>query len=452
MLPVKEYIKHPNVLGILLLKRYGKWLSDEAYIKLMFRLYMGHKLNLKSPTTFSEKIQWLKLYNRRPEYTMMVDKYAVKDYVAKTIGEEYIIPTIGVWDRPEDIEWDSLPDQFVLKTTHGGGNTGVVICKDKSTFDIQNAVEKLKKSLKEDLYIALREWPYKDVPKRIIAEKYISPAPNVVDIPDYKWYCFNGEPKFCQVILDRNSNETIDFFDTDWQHQEFSGMNPMAGPGWSHAAVLPERPANLETQILIARELSKDLPYSRIDLYETGEGIYFGEITFYPGSGLGRFRPDEYNELLGEMVNLPGQNGGGLIIKKLQNNKLYITKVDLSDYKFFCFDGEVKALFVGTERQSGDVKFDYYDADFNHLDIVQSHPMSGKVIVKPDNFDQMKQLASKLSIGIPHVRVDMYNVSGKIYFGELTFFHHGGITPFHPEEWDNTFGSWIKLPGKYNKK
>lgn len=296
---ILRVIKTPKPYVLKLLYSYGGIIPDEVYLKILFRLIMGHKLDLKNPKTFNEKLQWLKLYNRKPEYTMMVDKYAVKDYVASVIGKQYIIPTLGVWDKPEDIEWDLLPDKFVLKTTHGGGSTGVIICREKATFDKKKAIENLNTSMKQDIYHTLREWPYKNVPKRIIAEQYI---------------------------------ETT--------------------------------------------SADKDLP----------------------------------------------------------------------DYKFFCFDGEVKALFVGTERGSGDVKFDYFDADFNHLDLIQVHPMSGRVIEKPSNFDEMKTVASKLSKGIPQVRIDLYNVNGKILFGEMTFTHHGGIVPFHPEEWDYEFGRWIKLP------
>ena len=280
-----------------MLQHFGGWMPDKLYVRLMYRLIMGKRLNLKSPQTYNEKIQWLKLYDRKPEYSTLVDKYAVKKYVSEIIGEKYVIPTLGVWDKAEDIDWESLPESFVLKTTHGGGNTGVVICKDKSLFNKEKAIEKLKRSLKQDLYKTLREWPYKNVPRRIIAEQFIG----------------------------------------------------------------------------------------------------------------------------------------------AENS-------DLPDYKFFCFDGKVKALFVATERGTGNVKFDYYDADFNHLDLTQFHPMSGKVLEKPSNFDEMKQVAEKLSKGIPHVRVDLYDANGQIYFGELTFYHHGGITPFHPESWDYEFGKWLKLP------
>lgn len=301
MLPIKEYLKHPSVLGCALLEHYGQWLSDSIYLKLMFRFKMGYRLNLRHPKTFSEKIQWLKLYNRNSDYTQMVDKYAVKEYVAKIIGEEYVIPTLGVWDKPEDIEWEKLPNQFVLKTTHGGGSTGVVICRDKSAFDKQNAIDKLNASLEMDIYKLFKEWPYKNVPKRIIAERYVLPATDKKDLSDYKWYCFNGVPKYCQVIQDRTSEETIDFFDTDWRHQEFVGLNPIA----DQAVVAPICPSHLETQVQLASLLSKCFPFSRIDLYEAENKVYFGEITFFPMSGFGSFRPNQYNEILGQMISLP---------------------------------------------------------------------------------------------------------------------------------------------------
>lgn len=301
MLPLKEYLKHPSVLGCALLEHYGQWLPDSIYLKLMFRFKMGYRLNLRHPKTFSEKIQWLKLYNRNSDYTQMVDKYAVKEYVAKIIGEEYVIPTLGVWDKPEDIEWEKLPNQFVLKTTHGGGSTGVVICRDKSAFDKQNAIDKLNASLEMDIYKLFKEWPYKNVPKRIIAERYVLPATDKKDLSDYKWYCFNGVPKYCQVIQDRTSEETIDFFDTDWRHQEFVGLNPIA----DQAVVAPICPSHLETQVQLASLLSKCFPFSRIDLYEAENKVYFGEITFFPMSGFGSFRPNQYNEILGQMISLP---------------------------------------------------------------------------------------------------------------------------------------------------
>ena len=264
---------------------------------------MGYPLDLNSPKTFNEKLQWLKLYDRNLRYTNMVDKLTVKDFVAKTIGDEYVIPTLGVWNKPEAIEWDKLPNQFVLKTTQGGGNYGVIICKDKTSFDCQKAIKKLKYSLKQKLYLSNREWPYKNVVPRIIAE-----------------------------------------------------------------------------QFMVAKSDTNDLP----------------------------------------------------------------------DYKFFCFDGEVKALFVATDRQKPgeDVKFDFFDADYNHLPFKQGHEHAVITPPCPKSFEQMKTCAAKLSQGIPHVRVDMYEVDGRPYFGEMTFYHFAGWVPFDPKEWDVKFGEWLTLPNK----
>ena len=419
------------------------FIPDKLYLQLLYRRVFNEKLNLDNPNKFNEKLFWLKLYDRRPEYTMMVDKYAVKQYVADKIGEEYVIPTLGVWDNPEDIDWDKLPDQFVLKCTHDSG--GLVICRNKADLDKESAKEVLRKCLRRNYYWAGREWPYKNVPPRIIAEKYMEVRPGVKDLPDYKWYCFNGEPTYCQVINSRSENETIDFFDISWKHQNFIGLNPAL-----HATIAPEKPTDLEKQIKIASKLSEKIPFSRVDLYSIDQHTWFGEITLYPAGGTGKFTPDSFNKTIGELIKLPGEKRGGVIISELHNGEIKISQPDLPDYKFFCFDGVVKALFIGTERSTGDVKFDYFDADFNHLDLVQEHPMSGKEFSVPENFEKMKELASILSQGIPHARVDFYNIKGKVYFGEITFYHHGGVIPFHPESWDYTFGSWINLPEKKN--
>ena len=301
MRSLKKFLKNPAKFVYILDKiKLSKLIPDRAYLKLKYRANFGKGLNLKAPKTFNEKLQWLKLYDRRPEYIRMVDKYAVKEYVAEKIGEEYIIPTLGVWDRVEDIDFDALPNQFVLKCTHDSG--GIVICKDKSKLDIEWAKRKLKRSLKNNFYYSYREWPYKNVKPRILAEQYME--------------------------------------DT-----------------------------------------------------ETAE---------------------------------------------------------LRDYKFFSFDGVTKALFIATERQKDgeEVKFDFYNMDFEHLDFRQGHPNSSMKIDKPKCFDEMWGLSEKLSKNIPHVRVDFYEVNGKVYFGELTFFHHAGLMPFDPEAWDYTFGDWIRLPEK----
>lgn len=305
MMLLERFINNPLPYILKIVIKLGFLLSDVIYIKIVYYLTMRKKLDLNNPRMFSEKIQWLKLFDHRKEYITMVDKIAVKTYVSSVIGERYIIPTLGVWDRPEDIDWNVLPDKFVLKTTHGGGNIGVIICKDKKSLDRQKVIEKLNISLKQNIFQSLREWPYKNVPRRILAEQYVEPDTKDSDLPDYKWFCFNGEPLYCQVIQNRSFKETIDFFDTEWNHQEFVGLSSVSGFKARCAAVSPTKPANLEKQIRIARELSKNIPFARIDLYQTKSEIFFGEITFYPKSGLGYFTPNQYNYLLGDKLILP---------------------------------------------------------------------------------------------------------------------------------------------------
>ncbi len=294
-------IKNPQLIVLDFFNKFSKYLNDEQFLRYRFRIVMGKRLDLKNPTSYNEKLQWLKLYDRNPLYTKLVDKVAVKDYVASIIGNEYIIPTLKVYKSPEEVRIEDLPERFVLKTNHDGDSLGVFVCKDKKNFDFNKAISILSKNLQHNYYYTGREWPYKNVNPVIFAEEY---------------------------------------------------------------------------------------------------------------------KEDEFGEL--------------------------------RDYKFFCFNGVVKALFVATERSVGHVKFDYFDRDFNHLDFTQSHPMSNVTLKKPDNFEKMIELAERLSRGLPHVRIDLYNCNGKIYFGEMTFYHYGGMIKFHPEEWDYKFGSWLQLP-KYKR-
>jgi hypothetical protein len=269
---------------------------------ILYYLWTGKKLHLKNPQTFGEKIQWLKLYYRQSIFTTLVDKLAMKDYVSKIIGHEYVIPILGVWDRPEDIAFDKLPRQYVLKTSHGGGSGGVIICKNNELTNRKDIIRKLKTSMKQDLYKSLREWPYKDVPRKIIAEQYIENVNSTEkDLIDYKFYCFHGEPIYCQVIKNRHSKETIDFYDMDWNHQEFIGLNPVA----VHSSQSQPKPLHFEKMKETAKLLSQGLPFARIDIYETKERPYVGEITLYPASGLGRFVPERFNLILGDMIHLP---------------------------------------------------------------------------------------------------------------------------------------------------
>lgn len=281
-----------------MLNRMAVLFPDKLFLKLKFRLMMEQKLNLKNPKTFNEKLQWLKLYNRKPEYTTMVDKYAVKEYVANTIGEEYIIPTLGVWDNVDEINWDSLPKQFVLKTTHGGGGCDVIICKDKSTFNIEIAKEKLRNSLKSDIFLNFREWPYKNVPKRIIAEQFMSN--NGKDLEDYKIHCFNGNPKFILICRDRYGEGPMidDFYTPDWS------LMDVKRPGHPNSVIPLEKPVLLEQMLSLSKILSKNIPFLRVDFYIIENKIYFGELTFFPASGMSKFEPKEWDEIFGNYINL----------------------------------------------------------------------------------------------------------------------------------------------------
>jgi hypothetical protein len=273
------------------------WLSDKQFLEFLYNVIFHKKLNLNAPVTYNEKLQWLKLYDRNPMYAKLVDKYDVRKYVAEKIGEQYLIPLLGVWDRFEDIDFEKLPDQFVLKCTHDSG--GLYICRDKSKLNIEEVKKKINRSLKRNYYYHSREWPYKSIKPRIICEKYMV---------------------------------------------------------------------------------------------------------------------DE-------------------------------SMTDLKDYKFFCFDGVPRALYVASNR-SVETRFDFYDMDFNYLPVQQYYKNSGKQFTKPRGFDEMVNLAKILSEGFPHVRVDFYDVNGKVYVGEMTFYHFGGFKKFEPESFDEWLGSWLILPDK----
>ena len=301
---ITYYIKEPRAIGRSILRYGSSLLPDKLYVKWMYYMQTGKRLNLKAPKSFSEKMQWLKLYNRRPEYTTMVDKYAVKEYVANIIGQEYVIPTIGVWDTPEDIAWDELPKQFVLKTTHGGGNKGVIVCTDKDRLDKDATVRKLKSSVKIDLYKTLAEWPYKNVRRRIIAEEYLSDgcetesdtAPH--DLIDYKYLCFNGKPLCCMVVSNRRTNKSYDFFDNDWNFM------PIRLHDFPNANVKPAKPRNHEAMLSLAAKIAAGHPHLRVDFYEVEDKVYFGEITFFTLSGYNTINPEEWDMKLGSYIQL----------------------------------------------------------------------------------------------------------------------------------------------------
>ena len=271
--------------------------NDELFLKMKWGIYMNYPLNLNSPQTFNEKLQWLKLHDRKPIYTIMVDKYEAKKYVANIIGEEHIIPTLAVYDSVEEIAFDALPNQFVLKCTHDSG--GVVICKDKHIIDIEKAKEKLKRGLQKNYFYQNREWPYKSVKPRIIAEQYMSD--NGKDLQDYKVHCFNGIPKVILVCKDRfaSGGLTEDFYTTAWEHLDVSR------PSHPNSTECIARPAELDEILVLSNKLAKGIPFVRIDFYMINHRVYFGEITFFPASGMVPFCPKNFDDLLGSWINLP---------------------------------------------------------------------------------------------------------------------------------------------------
>ena len=295
---IKRNWNHPEKV-IVKLGKISPIIPDELYLKAYYLNHFGRPLNLQNPQTFNEKLQWLKLYNRKPEYMRWVDKYKVRDYIADKLGEEYLIPLLGVWDDPDEIDFDVLPEQFVLKCNHNSG-VGMCICKDKSKLDVSKVRRELKKGLKQDFYLSGREWPYKHVPRKIIAEQYMTDSEKIDSLTDYKFFCFNGVADCVMVCLDRNLGDTkFFFFDKEWNLKRLNIRGKNAPKGFS----IP-RPACMDKMFEIAEELSRGIPFARIDLYECQGRIYFGEITFFPDSGFDANLLPETDSYFGSLIDL----------------------------------------------------------------------------------------------------------------------------------------------------
>ena len=273
-------------------------MPDREYLEKMFKVRMGYDLNLDNPVTFNEKLQWLKLNNRQDIYSRMVDKYTAKQYAAEQIDEKYVIPTLGVWNDFDEIDFDKLPNQFVLKTTHDSG--GVVICRDKSKLDIAAARKKINKSMKNNYYLHAREWPYKNVKPRIIAEEYLSILESGKELIEYKFFCFNGEPQLVLVCKGtaHGNGRTNDFYDLDFNHLDVKLTYP-------NAAEKCEKPKEIDEMLEVARKLSFGIPHLRVDLYIANGKVYFGETTFFHDSGFCKFDPPEWDRRFGNMLKLP---------------------------------------------------------------------------------------------------------------------------------------------------
>lgn len=272
-------------------------LSDKSFIKKLYKERMGKEINLSNPKTFCEKQNWLKLYDRKPIYTVMVDKYLAREFVAERIGEEYLVPLLGVWDNADEIDFSELPDKFVLKCNH---NSDVTICTDKSKLDIEETKKKLNEQLKIDYYTHKREWPYKNVPRKIICEKYMENNDNTESL-EYKVLCFGGTPKYVIVISGRFSarETTMDTYDMDWKYTNLiNGDCPLSGDVF-------EKPICFNEIREISKKLSKNTPFLRVDFNFWNKKLYFGEMTFFDAAGFEKYKPDEWDLKLGDLIKLP---------------------------------------------------------------------------------------------------------------------------------------------------
>lgn len=301
-----DAIKNPFKLFAVVFRKMSPFIKNDAlYLKILYFFQMrGKKLHLKNPKSFNEKLQWLKIYDYKPEYSTLVDKLAVKSYVESCIGNKHIIPTLAVWDSVEEIDWDSLPNQFVLKTTHGGGGCGVIVCTDKTNFDRIKAINKLKRSLRTNIGQTYREKPYLNVPRKIIAEKYI--AEHIinsngakVDLQDYKFFCFNGKVKFFKIDFGRFVEHHANYYSPNGDLLPFGEV--VCKPDPNHVENMP---TNLSEMIRLAETLSANYKFLRVDLYNVNGKIYFGELTFYPAAGMGAFIPKEWDEKIGDFLTL----------------------------------------------------------------------------------------------------------------------------------------------------
>lgn len=293
---IKKMALKPSKILLALASRGLINMSDQTYLCQRYFEIFHKKLDLSNPQTFNEKLQWLKLYDHKSIYTTMVDKYAVKEYVSNLIGNQYIIPTYGVWKSFDDIDFSGLPNQFVLKCSHDSG--GIVICTNKDKLDMGQARKKINRSLKRNYYLTCREWPYKDVKPCVIAEKYMEEQGK--GMKDYKFMCFGGKVKCSFVCSGRFEAEgmKVTFFDLDWNVMLFERHYPKSRENIA-------KPKNYELMISLAERLAADIPFVRVDFYEINGCVYFGELTFFPGSGFEEFTPESADYEIGSWIDLP---------------------------------------------------------------------------------------------------------------------------------------------------
>lgn len=294
---LKKGLKDPALFVLYLnSKKLLNWMSDEAFIKLLYKCRFGCDLNLDNPRTFNEKIQFLKLKGFKDEYTDLVDKISVRKIVSERIGEKYLVPIVGgPWNSTSDINISLLPEQFVFKCNHDCGS--VIVCRDKNTFDFDNAFKKLDKCIKRNYYEQSRERPYKSIKPRIFAEQFISNK-DENELVVYKFFNFNGKPRIIQTIQgDKTEKETIDYFDTEWKLLDLRQNFP-------NSKVPKSKPIHLDEMIQLSEKLSYGFPFIRVDFYDTADGVKFSEFTLYTDAGIEKFHPEKWDTILGEWIKL----------------------------------------------------------------------------------------------------------------------------------------------------
>ena len=413
-------------------------LPDKLYLQIMYFKHFHKLINFENPVSFNEKLQWLKIYDRKPEYTTMVDKHLAKEYVAAKIGREYIIPTLGVWEKAEDIDFDALPDQFVLKCNNDSG--GIVICKDKSKLNKEKAISLLSSRLNNNGFWYGREWPYKNVKPCILAEEYMEDT-TTGELRDYKFFCFGGQVRCYKVDFDRFVEHHANCYDRESQLLEFgeASFPPLVGKKL-------ELPRNIELMMELSEKLAGQTPFLRTDFYDVDGKVYFGEMTFYPASGFGQFTSHEAEIELGKWLKIPA---GGVLVTKdwiiLFEEKKH--NDGLTDYKVHVFNGRPRFILVCKDRYGKNGMTETFFTDhWEKMNMRRTNQSDSlEMIPKPAELEQMLRLATVLAGNIPFLRVDFYVVNHKLYFGELTFYPASGFKAFEPEIWDRQLGNYLTL-------
>ncbi|MBR3411524.1 MAG: hypothetical protein IKG81_02420 [Bacteroidales bacterium] len=443
---IRRYLADPYYnIGYDMYRKCPRLMPDKYYVSIMWKMIMGYQLDLHHTRTFNEKLQWLKLYDHNPLYTQLVDKYRVKEWVAKRIGDDYVIPTLAVYRNVDEIDVSQLPDKFVLKCNHDSGS--VVICEDKSKFDLNAAKKRLGEAMGENFYWRAREWPYKNVKRCIFAERFmvedtasqgkqeirlISEAEVIeVDMENLKWHRARVYGAQWDII-EKSIREIID---SDSQY---------------------DREITKNNLISLCKILGTEVSQISGELYYIKDGVMFGDLTVEDGESLKGFNPSNigFQDSEQRKVSVKEKRElNGWIMKKngyviFLHSKLKIQEFSgLKDYKFFCFSGEPRIMYIANDSAAYPT-MNFYDMDYSPLPLYTRDPPALIEPERPQNFEEMKLLAAKLSEGIPHVRVDFYENRGKVLFGEMTFFHMGGFSEVHPREWNLLMGDWIKLPRK----